>query len=392
MISNNRGSALIIGYMVIATLMVVGMAFVSRSIYENRNTRRYVNSVQAFWLAEAGIIKAVRELNDPDNLLDWPDSSDADVTVENVTISGRTSAAKSIRSTGIVAISDTEDVTRTINVIADRAGSLFTYAAFGKTSVTMSGQGEVNSYNSETDKTASNLLSNGDIGTNGDLTMSGQAFVNGDAGTGPDCDFEDEDHDFVSGTVSYDTNVAMSSITVPESLSSQEPISSITGTTSLASGDYVMESIDIASKSTVTLTGPINIYLTSTGNSLKVAGQAKIVVSDSSTGPVTIYTDGDISLAGQGITNAEQDPSSLLIYGTSSTSQTFNFSGQADFYGAVYAPNADINISGQGDLYGSYIGDTVSLTGQGGILYDENLNDLDTGMGSYSIVSWREER
>jgi hypothetical protein len=69
---------------------------------------------------------------------------------------------------------------------------------------------------------------------------------------------------------------------------------------------------------------------------------------------VTIYTDGDISLAGQGITNEASDPSKLIIYGTSTDSQTFNSAGQNAFYGVFYGPNTAISLSGQGDLHGRY--------------------------------------
>jgi hypothetical protein len=38
------------------------------------------------------------------------------------------------------------------------------------------------------------------------------------------------------------------------------------------------------------------------------------------------------------------------------------------------------------------MGDTVSITGQGDLLYDEALKNLDVGLGSYSIRSWKEDR
>lgn len=59
---NKRGIALIIAFIVIAVLTIFGGAVISRSISESRVARRYAESTQAFWLAEAGINCALREL------------------------------------------------------------------------------------------------------------------------------------------------------------------------------------------------------------------------------------------------------------------------------------------------------------------------------------------
>ncbi|MFA5099503.1 MAG: hypothetical protein WC547_01280 [Candidatus Omnitrophota bacterium] len=384
MFSNNKGSALIIVYMVTAVLTILGTAFVSRALNEIRNTRRYVDTVKAFWFAEAGMNKAVYEANHPTSAVAWPGDSE----ISGVTVTNLTAARKLINVTGYFG-----DVTSTVSAVAVQSGSIFNYAAFGDSSVSLSGQGNVNSYNSTADPSAGTLLSNGDIGTNGDVSMSGgNTYVYGDAGTGADGVFEDEDHDYVSGDVTHDTDIPLPEVTVPSSLTGLVLGSSVSSSWSPPAGDYRIPDITLAGHNTVTLTGPTNLYLTSTSTAISVSGQASIVISSSSTGPVTIYTPGDISLSGQGITNAALLPSRLIIYGTSTSSQAFSSSGQSDFYGVYYAPNAGISLSGQGDLYGSFMGDTVTISGQGDIRYDEALKQINTGMGSYSIQAWREAR
>ncbi len=381
--SNNRGSALIIVYMMIAVLTVLGTGIMSRELSEINNTRRYADAVKAFWFAEAGIYKEVYEANHPSADVAWPGSGE----ISDVTITNLSSASKLINVTGYSGNSSS-----TISVVAVQSGSVFNFAAFGNTSVTMSGQGDINSYNSTSDPSAGTLLSNGDIGTNGDVSMSGQAFVNGDASTGADGEFEDDDHDYISGNVTHTSDVSLPVVSVPSSLENVTLGSSISSSWAPAAGDYRIPAITLAGKNTITLTGPTNLYLTSTGTALSVTGQAEIVISSASTGPVSIYTPGDISLAGQGITNQELVPSQLLIYGTSTSSQSFNCAGQGDFYGAYYAPNAAIHLSGQGDLYGSFVGNTVSISGQGDIRYDEALKSLDIGIGTYTITTWKESR
>ncbi len=209
MISNNRGSALIIVYMIIAVLTILGTGIMSRELSEISNTRRYSDAVKAFWYAEAGIYKEVYELNYPTADVGWPGSGEVrDVAVTNISAS-----AKMINVTGYFGNSSA-----TISVLAAKSGSPFNFAAFGNTSLSMSGQGNVSSYNSTSDPTGTVRLSNGDIGTNGDITMSGQAFVYGDATTGADGEFEDEDHDYISGDVSHSSELYLTDVSVPADL------------------------------------------------------------------------------------------------------------------------------------------------------------------------------
>lgn len=59
---NKKGIALILGFIVITVLTILGSAIVSRSISESNISRRYSESTQAFWLAEAGLNRALKEL------------------------------------------------------------------------------------------------------------------------------------------------------------------------------------------------------------------------------------------------------------------------------------------------------------------------------------------
>jgi len=66
---NKRGVVLIICYMVIMVLTILGAAFLTRSVSERNVASKYFDSTQAFWLAEAGVNKALIQLkNDYDRL------------------------------------------------------------------------------------------------------------------------------------------------------------------------------------------------------------------------------------------------------------------------------------------------------------------------------------
>lgn len=57
-----KGIALILAFISIIVLTILSIAILSRSISENYNTRRYSDMTQAFWLAEAGVNRALEEL------------------------------------------------------------------------------------------------------------------------------------------------------------------------------------------------------------------------------------------------------------------------------------------------------------------------------------------
>ena len=53
---------MIIAYMVVGALTVLGAGFIARTVSERNIAQRYVDSVNAFWMAEAGITRALAEL------------------------------------------------------------------------------------------------------------------------------------------------------------------------------------------------------------------------------------------------------------------------------------------------------------------------------------------
>ncbi|MBU1125124.1 MAG: hypothetical protein KKC84_03785, partial [Candidatus Omnitrophica bacterium] len=59
---NNKGIAMIFGFIIIAILTILASAIISRSVNEGSIAKRYLESTQAFWLAEAGVQQAVSVL------------------------------------------------------------------------------------------------------------------------------------------------------------------------------------------------------------------------------------------------------------------------------------------------------------------------------------------
>lgn len=397
--AKEKGMALVLSLVVIIVLTILGTALLLRSVTASKNTEIFLNSTRAFWLAEAGVQRVLWELNsgywsgwttsgnNASLQTNWGTSGDYDVTVFDYAGSN-----PRVEVTGYFpSRTAAQPILRRVSAVLGKSGTVFNYAAFGGTSIKLKGKGTTDSYDSSQGPYGDpNVGSEGDVGTNGDVGISGgNAYVDGDASTGPDGTFDDETK--VSGDITHENNEVMPPVSVPSYLSSLGTSGGINSTVTIPSGNYKYSSVNLSSTDVVTIVGPAEIYLTGS-TSITVTGQAEVVVDAASTGPVTIYFDGDVNLAGQGITNETQTPSELILYGTSGNSQDINITGQTDFYGAFYAPDAEMKLSGDGALYGSFIGDEVEVSGQGGVHYDEQLSQTSSAVSLFSVESWQDNQ
>jgi len=401
-----KGMALILAMVVIAVLATLSTVMVSRSVSERLAAQRHTESSQAFWLAEAGIQRASWELNHGDgNWTSWstgasgekilPPQSLGGIGQYEVTVVGPSSNTPEATATGYVPGKSAWQSERTI-LVELKKNSPFTYAAFGDISLTMTGNGETDSYDSSLGGYGGlNIGSNGDVGTNGAtigaITLSGNAKVNGDANTGPGGTVSDESK--VTGDVSHDCDENLPSAIVPSALTglASGGSYSISGNTSatLGPGDFKYSSISISANANLTIIGTVRIYLTGTALSLSVSGNGKLIITAGAS--LILYIDGRCDISGNGVVNQTNLPENFLVYSTySSTGNGIQITGNGDLYGAVYAPKANVLISGNGDIYGSVVGKTVSIPGNGDVHYDEALKDAGP-VSNYSLENWREE-
>jgi len=59
---NRKGAVLIFGLIVVLALSVVSASFYFKTINENTLARRHIESMRAFWAAEAGVAQAINSL------------------------------------------------------------------------------------------------------------------------------------------------------------------------------------------------------------------------------------------------------------------------------------------------------------------------------------------
>lgn len=150
-------------------------------------------------------------------------------------------------------------------------------------------------------------------------------------------------------------------------------------------------SISLSGNQTLTILGDVTLVLTAPSGSsaLSMTGNAKLIIPAGSS--LTLYAEGDVKVAGKGLSNANVQPVTARFWGTNPTlgAQLLHIAGNGDLRAVVYAPNADVKINGNGNVMGSVVGNTITLTGNAEFHYDESLADFGDNAG-FSISKWRE--
>lgn len=128
------------------------------------------------------------------------------------------------------------------------------------------------------------------------------------------------------------------------------------------------------------------------GTSISTSGNAYISIANGST--LNIYTNGNVSIGGNGLINNNTQPKQCVIWGTGTATgtQAIDISGNGQLKACVYAPNAALSLNGGGSaghVMGAAVARTISMNGGTEFHYDDSLGNLTTG-NPFAISKWRE--
>ncbi len=244
---------------------------------------------------------------------------------------------------------------------------------------------------------------NGDIATDGQILNAGNAFVYGDVSTNSGTATGVNNVTGQQRTDFYQDPIPIAAPSWPSVNPTPMIVSGNATLTASAVPDspasrYVLSSVTLAGNQVLTLSGNpngtptyVNIYVT---GAVQATGNAQIVL-----GPgvkAKMYFGGNVSIAGNGVVNTNNQPGDLLLYGIdppSGTSRSFQLGGNSLLSAAVYAPGYDVQINNggtRGSVFGSFVGKTVTMNGVTDLHYDEALGSGGI-INNYKIVSWFED-
>jgi hypothetical protein len=190
------------------------------------------------------------------------------------------------------------------------------------------------------------------------------------------------------GWIRDDFDVDVPDTTLPAGADSWYSVGQVSNTTTITSGDWQASSINLNGNKTLTIQGTVRLYVT---GSVSVGGNATILLAPGS--KLELYAAGNVSVAGNGVVNSTGLSPHNQWYGLPG-STSWNISGNGQWIGAIYAPQAAFRMNGggsAGDMSGAVVANSITLVGHVRFHYDEYLAVHDQGAG-YLVGSWQAMR
>lgn len=166
---------------------------------------------------------------------------------------------------------------------------------------------------------------------------------------------------------------------------------SITTNSTVATYDYVLDNGDYyltgISSANILVRGNARLYVQ---GSISQSGGSAITIGNS--GTLQVWVSGSVSFTGNAAVNTTGDATRMRINGLPSCT-SISFSGNSEFTGTLYAPQAHMTYNGGGsdraDFMGAAIVGSAQLNGHFEFHYDENLG-RNGPSASFVIDSWSE--
>jgi hypothetical protein len=382
-ISNQKGTAILIALALIAMLVAVGIMSVDRSSTDIELSYNQLHEEQSFYGAEAGIALAMVEINRD---FTWRGpitskllgSSEYTVIVLDSTWDSTLADTVIIRSTA-------KNKGSAVNLevwVAPYFFQPFRYAAYGADSIVMRNTACTDSYNSDSGSYDSTvLLEMGSIGTDGEIIMANTANVYGDATT-------------TGGTITLDGSATITG----DTSSSEDPIDmdfadssdyAWAETNSLApsgfTGSYfydpTTDALSLNNDDTLVLSDGVYYF-----SSLTLGQAASLQIAPGAN--VEIYMTGDLTIGQFSSVNHAGSAADLAVY---SQGSTLNLGQHTEFIGAFFGPTTSIVVENNTNIYGSLVGGSVNIENSACIHFDRSLLKLITKeIERMAIVAWRE--
>ncbi|HVS19459.1 MAG TPA: hypothetical protein VMT18_12715 [Planctomycetota bacterium] len=406
--ASRRGSALL--YALILMVALAGMCAALLMVTVETGSERQAShaSQRSLYAAEAGLNDVLVQMTGTPPVLVVPPGSvvqvgslDAPIPLGPsayfVSVSELEPRTYAVDSTGI----DGNDTQRLQLLLKQEATGFFQFAAFGSRGVVLNSNSFVDSYDSAFGPYDSQVQGgndfakeNGDIGSNADIDMKSNTVVHGDVRPG------------VDGDLNYlGPNIQISGSTDPlEEPFEMPPIdwpaatstTNLVATTDLTLGPGVVAYNDVLMKggSKLTLKGPVTFVV----ENFHMLSNSSLIF-DPSGGEIELYAKYDFVLESnadvQSLSESALDVTLFLGGNNIGTKKDpgpdkVELGANAQFIGAIYAPDAQFKLASNFDIFGSIMCGFLDLSSFGTIHFDEALlYDGDGASGELETVLWR---
>jgi Tfp pilus assembly protein PilX len=382
------GFSMVLVLCVVVLLLVTGAGVLSLGTHSRMLGVRSSSEIAARSAADAGLTQAMFAMNKTLEAKTWSDSSLPNVTdapLPNCDSTFSYNVTKATTADGndiytIECVGKSGRLQRTVNATLELKG-IFEYAIFVASSILLRNGTTITAYNQDADdlplQIGTNSTASGSIIAKTGVTIDGDIVVgvNGD----PEVVINNTNEATITGQT-YPSLIKNKTpnINVPQSLLDM-PSGGILGVSTTLSSSAKYDGINLAADpnkgSTITVNGSIKLYIT---GDIRLGNTDKIQIVDAATNPnasLTIFLGGNLIIDNGGaLNNLTTDPKKLKIYGLD-TCQIIDFKNSGTFYGAIYAPNADIHLYNSFTVYGAVVGKSFTQDVNANFYYDMSLRE-----------------
>ena len=390
--SKKRGSAIPLVVVAVMILFAMGVGMLTLGTNSRIYSIRTASDIAARCAADAGLTMALFEMNEKLKVKPWNDSSLPEATNESLpycdavfsyTVTGNPSTGYTIESVGT-----SGNAERKVVCILKPQGP-FEFAVFAKDGAELKNSALVDWFNFGADD--ENLK----VGTNsiasGAFTFKNSSTINGDVvvgvGGNPDLVIDDFGATITGETRAMTERNALAPIEVPEWLESLPSIGTITDDSTVTnSAKY--SSINLENSKTLLIDGDVTLYVT---GEIILGNSAEVQIDNDSS--LILYLGGDFEGKNSStINNLTQEAKKLQIYCLDSC-ENMVFKNSSDFYGAIYAPNAEVIMNNSANLYGAVVAKGFEQRNSGTFNYDASLRNasVNDAVVRFVVTNWHEE-
>ena len=402
--SKRGGFALVIVLCAIILLFLAGLGTLSLGMHSRMLGARTCSEIAARSAADAGLTKALYEMNRQLEAKTWNGNSLPSVTDEPLINCDASFSyevvkvpAKDVNDNDMYALESIGNsgwAQRTVSCTLELKG-IFEYAIFVDGDITLKNGTTVSAYNMNADdqplQIGTNSTEAGAITAKTGVTIDGDVVI----GVGGDTDtvIDNKAEAAVTGQC-YPSLIKNKTpnINVPKNLLEMPSDGSITGSTTInSSAKY--DNIDLTGfGDLIKVDGNVKLYVV---GDIRLGNSDKLQIVDETTNPnssLTIYLGGNFVVDnGGGINNLTKDPKKLKIYGLE-TCTNIDFKNSGTFYGAIYAPEADIRLHNNVQVYGAVVGNSFIQDVNADFYYDMSLRKVSADeIGVHLVIKrWHE--
>ncbi len=363
----------------ILIVLILGSGMLTLGYYSRLQAGNACSEIAARCAADAGMERALYEINTQISAGTWDEGNlptGAEAFTESQSSFTYAVAKDASDNYSLASTGTSGRFAKTVSATLKKSG-LFDFAVFARESVLLHNSSVVDGF----DLPPGQVVRVGTQSTiAGKIDLKNNAYIHGDIAVGvggnPALVINDHGATITGNTYAMTEEQYLPAVTVPAEILALSSSGTINGNTTISS-DKKYNSINLGNSEKITVDGNVRLYIT---GDITLGNSASIELVDEAANPdanLTLYIGGDFEgKNGSDINNKTQDATKLRIYGLP-TCESMIFKNGSDFYGALYAPNADLVLHNSANIYGSIVANSIDQKNSGAFYYDGALQQYD---------------